>query len=174
MAQKSISTEFSLANIASVVELLTATPLALAELSAQFAPEALYQPLRVGDRSFMEIAAHIVNCDERTSESIYAALLLKEPLVLDIHPERDRGKLLHYEQSAAAELLAYFSFRRKTLLRILNALSTAQWGRAIQETGKQRKETVYLLARVQAMHEAHHLVEIESRFGTLKPEKPIQ
>jgi hypothetical protein len=170
MAQKSISTEFSPANTAKAVEYLTATPQALVSLSALFAPEALYQPLRAGDRSFMEILAHIVNCDERTSDSIYAALLLKEPLVLDIHPERDWGKLLHYEQSNAAELLAYFSFRRKTLLRILNGLSEAQWARAIQEAGKQRKETVYLLARMQSLHEVHHLAEIESFSGKPLPE----
>lgn len=170
MAQKSISTEFSTVNIDKAVELLTATPQTLAKLSALFAPDALYQPLRAGDRSFMEIAAHIVNCDERTTETIYAALLLKEPLVLDIHPEREWGKLLHYEQSDAAELLAYFSFRRKTLLRIMNGLSEVQWERAIQETGKQRKETVYLLARGQALHEAAHIAEIQNFSGKRLPE----
>ncbi len=169
MAEKALSTEFSRANSAKAVAYLTATPQALLQLSALFDPQALYQPLRAGDRSFMEILAHIVNCDERTNESIYVALLLKEPLVLDIHPERQWGKLLHYEQGDAAELLAYFSFRRKTLLRILNGLSEAQWARTIQEAGKQRKETVYLLARVQAMHEVHHLAEIESFSGKRLP-----
>lgn len=167
---KPISTEFSPANIVAAVEVLAATPQALTSLSALFAPQALYQPLRAGDRSFMQILAHIVNCDERTSESIYAALLLKAPLVLDIHPERQWGKLLHYEQADAAELLAYFSFRRKTLLHILNGLNETQWARTIQEAGKQRKEMVYLLARAQALHEVHHIAEIANFSGLRLPE----
>ncbi|MBL8164701.1 MAG: DinB family protein [Anaerolineae bacterium] len=161
--KKAISTTLTPANIASVTALLTATPHTLSALSAGRAPEALRQPLGVGERSFIEVVAHLVNSDERTTETIYAALLLDEPLVLAIHPERDWGKLLRYEQCECAELLAYYSFRRATLLRVLNGLSAAQWERSIREAGKQRAESVYWRARAMALHEAEHVAELESR-----------
>jgi len=99
---------------------------------------------------------------------IYEALLLREPLVANIHVERDWGKLLRYEQFDAAELLAYFRVRRSTLVRVLNQLTPAQWGRVIREEGKARKESVYWRARGQAIHEAEHLDQIATRFGTVK------
>lgn len=153
------------ANIASVIELLRTTPQTLLALSAGRPPEALRQPLAPAERSFTQIVAHLVNCDERTTETIYAALLLDEPLVLAIHPERDWGQLLRYEEQSCADLLAYFGFRRSALLRVLGGLSEAQWGRSIREAGKQRKESVYWRARTQALHEAEHLAEIEGHFG---------
>ena len=167
--KKSISTEMTTENIAKIVELLTRTPETLTALSRRFSLQEQTQPLRSGERSFIEIVAHILNCDERTTESIYAAVLLKEPQVLDIHPERQWGKLLCYEQFEALQLLAYFSFRRKVLLRVLHNLTDAQWARTIREEDKQRKESVYWRARGQALHEAEHLTQIETRFGTLKP-----
>lgn len=166
--KKSISSEMTRANIARVMEMLTETPQALLTLNQGLAREEQSQPLKPGERSFIEIVAHILNCDERTTETIYAALLLHEPLILDIHPERQWGKLLHYEQFECAELLDYFGFRRKTLLHVLDGLSDAQWGRVIREAGKQRKESVYWRARGQALHEAEHIAQIETRFGTVK------
>jgi hypothetical protein len=166
--KKSISTEMTSANIARVVELLTRTPQELVRLSQSFAPDRLAEPLRPGDRSFVEIVAHILNCDDRATDSIYAALLLNQPFILDIHPERQWGRLLRYEHFDCPELLAYFAFRRKALLRVLEGLNEAQWSRVIQEQGKQRKESVYWRARGQALHEVEHLAEIETRFGTLQ------
>lgn len=165
--KKSISTEMSPENIARVMEILTTTPQKLAALSQDFTPQTQSQPLKPGERSFIELVAHILNCDDRTTEVIYEALLLKEPLVANIHVERDWGKLLRYEQFDAAELLAYFRVRRITLVRVLNELTNAQWQRVIREEGKARKESVYWRARGQALHEAEHLTQIETRFGTV-------
>ncbi len=167
--KKSISTAMSRENIARVMEILTTTPQTLATLSQDFTPQTQSQPLRTGDRSFIELVAHILNCDDRTTECIYEALLLKEPLFANIHVEREWGKLLRYEQFEAAELLAYFRVRRTALVRVLNELTPAQWGRVIREEGKERKESVYWRARGQALHEAEHLSQIATRFGTVKP-----
>ncbi len=68
------------ANIVQVMEILAATPVKLASLSADFTLEEQ-----------------------------------RQPLILDIHPERQWGNLLHYEQFEFADLLAYFNFRRKVL-----------------------------------------------------------
>jgi hypothetical protein len=158
-----LSTDLTDANISSVVRLLTTTPMQLQHVRARLEPTALHQPLKIGERSFAGIVAHIVHCDERTTESIYAALLLREPTILDIHPERQWGQLLHYEAADCDELLLYFSFRRKTLLRILGGLTLTQWARALREHGKQRAESVYWRARTMTLHEQEHLNEIESR-----------
>jgi hypothetical protein len=163
--KKPIATEMNAANIASVLEMLTATPHTLVSLSKDFAPEALTQPLKAGERSFVEIVAHIIHCDERTTEAIYAALLLETPQLLDIHPERRWGKLLRYDQFECVELMAYFQFRRKALLMVLNGLTDIQWGRTVREMGKQREESVFWRARGQALHEAEHLGQIETRFS---------
>jgi hypothetical protein len=75
-----------------------------------------------GQRSFTEILAHLINCEARSSEAIYLALLADDPVLVDIHPERQLGKLLRYDQLAFADLLAYFKLRRTVLLRVLASL----------------------------------------------------
>lgn len=88
------------------------------------------------------------------------ALTLGEPLLAGIHPERDYGKLMRHDLLPAAGALAYFRVRRAALLRVLAGLSEAQWGRTVRQAGKQRRESVYLLARMQALHEAEHVAEL--------------
>jgi hypothetical protein len=158
-----ISTEQTETNIVRVLEILAETPRQLTRLSQGRPTDALRQPLAPGERSFTETVAHILNCDERASESIYAALVLREPLVLPIHPERQWGKLLRYDQCESAALLAYFTFRRASLLRVIGKLTPAQWGRVVREEGKARQESVYWLARGMALHELAHLGELETR-----------
>jgi hypothetical protein len=60
-----------------------------------------------------------------------------------------------------AELLAYFKIRPTVLLLVLAGLDDRGWSRAVCEAGKQRKESVYLTSRGQALHEAEHLTELE-------------
>ena len=119
-----------------------------------------------GQRTFTENLAHLLNCEARSSEAIYLALLADDPLFLDIHPERQWGKLLHYERLSDEELLAYFNFRRTVLLRVLASLSDEQWARTISEPGKKRKESVYWRARTMALHELEHLTEMTTFFST--------
>jgi len=113
----------------------------------------------------VETVAHLVNCEALTAGSIYLALLRDAPLIPDIHPELDLGKLLRHEASDPAELLAYFAFRRRVLLGVLDKLTEAQWARVIRETGKQRQESVYWRARVQALHELAHVTELAQKLG---------
>jgi hypothetical protein len=58
------------------------------------------------------------------------------------------------------DLLAYFTFRRQVLLRVLAGLSDAQWSRTIREEGKARQESVYWRARGLAHHEQSHLSDL--------------
>ena len=163
--QKTISTDLTPANIARVLELLRETPEKLNALSKLLSVEKLRQPLGADERSLTEDLAHLINSEARTSEAIYLALLVDEPLIADIHSERDWGKLLRFDLLDFPELLVYFKIRRKVLLRILSALTEAQWSRPIREEGKKRKESIYWRARSLALHESEHVSDLERKIG---------
>lgn len=165
--KKSISTDLTPANIAAVLEILGSIPSRLEQLSTSLTADQSYQPLGDGERSFIENVAHLINCESRSAETIIAALTLNEPLILNIHPERQVGKLLHLEDLPLADLLAYFKFRRAVLLRVLNGLTDAQWKRVVRAEGKERKESVYWQARGLALHESEHLTEMETKVKSI-------
>ena len=109
--------------------------------------------------------AHLLHCEALTSQAIYLALLLPEPLLADLHPERDLGRLLRLDLLPVEELLAYFKVRRAILLRVLEALPSAKWSRAVRQHSKQRTESVDWQARSQALHELEHLQELDFRLS---------
>ena len=155
--KKSIPTSLTESNIAKVMDLLAATPSILEALSKPLTAEQLRQPLGTGERSFTEDLAHLINSEARSSEAIYLALLVDEPLIADIHSERQWGKLLRFDLLDFSDLLAYFKIRRKVLLRVLSGLKEKDWARVVREEGKQRKESVYWRARMVALHESEHV-----------------
>ena len=161
--KKSITTDQTPDNIAKVMEVLTESPTRLEALSKSVAVERLRQALGTGERTPTEVLAHVINGEARSSEMIYQALLVNEPFFADIHSERDWGKLLRFDLLDFSELFAYFIIRRKVLLRVLSGLKEKDWGRAVREEGKQRKESVYWRARTIAMHELDHLGDLESK-----------
>jgi hypothetical protein len=162
---KKIATQPTPENIAAVLDILTATPTHLEQLSAPLSADQLRQPLGEGERSFTDAMVHLINGEARTSQSIYMALLVEEPFFPDVHPDRDMGKLLRYERFEFPALLMYFNMRRVVLLSVLNGLKEAQWSRVIREEGKQRKESVYLLARMTALHELDHVMDLQRKLG---------
>jgi len=161
--KKAISSHLTSANIAKVMELLAATPAQLENLSKPLSEEQLHQPPGAGERSFTADLAHLINTEARSSEAIYLALLMEEPLVPGVHPERQWGKLLKFDLLPFSELLAYFKLRRVVLLGVLAALNETQWARSIREAGKKRQESVYWRARTIAMHELEHLTDLQSK-----------
>lgn len=162
---KTIPTEQTPDNIGRVLAILAAKPEALAAYAGGRSDGQLRQPLGPGGRSFAETVAHLINTEWRTTESITLALLTDEPLLPAVHAERDYGKLLRHDLMPAAESLAYFRYRRAVLLRLLSSLTEAQWARAVREESKQRRESIYRLARGMALHERTHLANlaVESR-----------
>lgn len=171
--KKAVSTQPTTSNFAKVIDLLGDTPNRLESLSQHLSDEHLRRPLCAGERSFTEVLAHLVNCEARSSEAINLALLADEPLFVDLHPERQFGKLLRYDLLPFFDLLAYFKLRRRVLLRVLTSLPVRDWSRSIREVGKKRKESVYWRARSIAMHELEHLSELESSQGRLGP-RPLK
>ena len=163
--KKQISTEQTEGNIREVLRLLAEMPDRLERLSKGLSDKRLHEPLGKGERSLIEALAHILNCEAITAESIYLALMLKEPVMHRIHAERDLGKLLRLDQMPFEELTAYFKIRRTVLMNVLNSLNDKQWSRAIREEGKQRKESIYWRARGQALHELEHVLDLEKKLS---------
>jgi hypothetical protein len=160
--KKPISTTQTFDNIRKVLELLAATPNQLTRLSQPLSDAQLHQPLGQGERSLTETLAHLLHCEARTTESITLALLADKPIFVELHAERQLGKLLRYDLLPFTELLAYFKVRRTVLLRVLTPLTEAQWSRYVVRAGK-RNESVYWRARGQATHEAEHLEDLKHK-----------
>jgi hypothetical protein len=163
--KKQISTDQNKSNIEAVLRLLRETLAKLERLGVNVSGKQLQTPLGASERTPTEILAHIINCEALASESIYLALLRNEPLIPDLHAERDLGKLLRFDTLPFPELLTYFKLRRNVLLRILETLTEKQWSRVVREEGKQRKESIYWRARAQALHELEHLLDLENKLG---------
>jgi hypothetical protein len=161
--KKAIPTEQTPDNIQQVLTLLADAPHRLSILAAPLSLEQLTQPLAPGERSFTETLVHLVNTETLTAESIFLALLRKEPLLHKLHAERDLGKLLRLDRYPFHDLLAYFIFRRQVLLDVLRPLSEKQWARTVREEGKARRESVYWRARGQALHELEHILDLETK-----------
>ena len=159
--KKLISTDMTASNIQDVLQLLRETPAALKTLSRGLSSQQLNAPLGPGERSFTECLAHLLHCEALTSQAIFLALLIDEPLLANIHPERDLGKLIRLDHMPFEELLDYFKFRRTILLRVLEPLTEKKWSRGVREEKKQRKESVFWKARGQALHELEHLQDLE-------------
>lgn len=161
--KKQISSEQTDSNIKEVMRLLRETPAKLEGLSKGLSDKQFHEPLGTGERSLAEALAHLINCEAITSESIYLALMLNEPLMANIHAERHLGKLLRFDLLPFAELMAYFKIRRTVLMRILDSLTEKEWSRVMREEKKLRKESVYWRARGQALHELEHLSDLENK-----------
>lgn len=167
--EKSIPTQLSNANVATVTALLRATAAQLTAMSTGQTDDMLRRPLRPGERSFVGIVGHLLNSEARIAEAIGLALLVDEPLLAGVHPERHWGPLLRYHEMPVSALIDYFALRRDILLRVLESLTPAQWARTTRQTGKQRQESIYLWARSLALHEREHVMEAAAGLGIEVP-----
>lgn len=163
--KKSVSTKISPANIAAIMDILAETPVQIERWGAALSSDGLHQPIGPGERSLTEVLAHLINCEARTADAIYLALLVDQPMLHNIHPERQWGMLLGHALVEFADLMGYFKFRRMILMRVLSSLTDSQWQRVVREEGKQRQESVYWLARTLALHELEHLTDLQVKLG---------
>ena len=151
-----------------MLAVLAAAPDRLNALGRGLTDAQLDRPLGEGERSFKRDLTHLTYCAERGSDPIHHALLLDLPVMPRIHAERDWGALMRYEAFEVAELLAYFSFRRAALLRILRGLSRDQWDRSVRREGLKRCESVYYSARGLCLHEYGHLEDLTGKLALLR------
>ena len=167
---KRLTTQSSPERIALTLEHLEVGPQRLENLRAGLSDAEMTRPLGAGERSFKRDVTHLIYCAERGAAPIHHALLLQEPCMPRIHAERDWGKLMAYEAFEIDELLTYYRFRRRALMRILRALGAKRWERAVRREGVKRRESVYFAARGLCLHELAHLEDLAGKLGkTLSP-----
>lgn len=106
----------------------------------------------------------MLNGEAKSSEMIYQALLVNEPIFVDIHPDWHWVKLLRFDMLEFKDLLVHLKLHRTVLLRVLSELKEEDWSRCVYEEGKQRKESVYWRARKIVMHQLDHLGVLGKRF----------
>lgn len=164
---KRLTTKPSDERIALILEVLAAAPKRLKDLSAGLTDHELDRPLGQGERSFKRDLTHLIYCAERGTDPIFHALILKEPFIPRIHAERDWGALMQYETFEFAELMAYFTFRRRALLPILYDLSHDRWERSVRREGVKRPESVYHWARGLCVHEYGHLEDLAAKLDAI-------
>jgi len=162
---KRLTTQPSAERIALILKVLEATPERLRELSSGLTEADLTTPLGAGERSFKRDLTHLIYCAERGADPIHHALLLQDACMPRIHAERDWGALMRYDAFDIPELMAYFSFRRRALLRILSELSPQQWELTVRREGVKRVESIYYSARGLCVHERDHLEDLARKLG---------
>ncbi len=160
---KRLTTRQSPERIELTITVLSAAPQRLRNLGAGLTETELTTPLGAGERSFKRDLTHLIYCAERGEYPIVHALLLDHPQLPRIHAERDWGKLMRYEAFQVAELLDYFDFRRRALLRVLRGLKPKQWERSVYRDGVKRSESVYYAARGLCLHEVEHLEDLAKK-----------
>ena len=159
------STRITANNITTICATLRRIPDELEQLGSALTQSQLDEPMAQGERSPRRVLAHILNCESVSFRAIHFALLLDAPYMPRIHAERDWGKLTRYEQFSYAEMLAYFRFRRRALMSVLDRLDESEWGRAFQPEGRKKPDSVYLQARGMALHEFEHLADLREKLG---------
>lgn len=155
-------------NISRVLALLRESPIQLEALSWVMTEEQFCEPLTENEWSFKQHLAHLLSREEITSQSIYYALLVDDPILPDIHPQRQWASLVDYEHFPVSGLFNSYNFRRNTLLRVLAELTDAEWEYTVSRASK-RPDTIYRLARALALHEVDHLDDIAGKLKTRPP-----
>jgi hypothetical protein len=111
---------------------------------------------------------HLLNSEAVTAQAIFLARLVDEPTLAVIQSERGWGKLVHFDHYTSAELLTYYTFRRRVVMNVQRSLSDEQWERVVREAGKIRKESVSWKARALALHEVDHLIDLRLKLQAKK------
>ena len=156
-----ITTKPTKENFKKVLALLAETPGRLQTLSSARSAAELSAPLEKDQWSFAEIMGHLDACAELNTHATYYALLVDNPILPDVHPQRQWARLLRYQEVSFTDMQGNFDFRRELLLRKLNLLSGSQWLRPVTRQGK-RQENIYRIARSMALHEHDHLTQLEA------------
>ncbi len=155
-----ISTKVTGTNIESVLNLLKASPDAITELCGGITEVEGKRPFSPNEWSLIDHVAHLLHCEQISTQAIYQALLQSNSAIVDIHPERQFGKLVQFNQLSLLELTQLFVIKRKLLIQVLNNLTIEKWQHQIIKSNK-KPQSVYLLSRSLALHEADHILFLQ-------------
>jgi hypothetical protein len=148
------------AQIREYLQTLTQTPQRILDCIKGMDESQLKTPLAPKEWSIVEILAHMRGGADVWSYSIYAMLMLDNPVLAFIHP-RDWAKKQQYATLSFAENFEAFKVGRDNLVRILGGLSFEEWGRSATFTGKVNTFTIFGETMRMALHDADHCNQLE-------------
>lgn len=157
LKKRQMPTAYSEAAVEAILSTLADTPKFLSELSLQFNEENSHIPLIEGKRSFYATVLHLLHFETIHYTASYTAKLISQPSIFSLHPERNIAQLGLYHNFSLKELLEAFLYERRKYLNFLRALKQKEWAKSMSESGKARKETLYLAARRTALHDYAHI-----------------
>jgi hypothetical protein len=154
--------------IEQVLTLLRATPLRLAALTADLAPEELQTRPNSDEWSANEVLAHLWACADVWGNCIVAMIAGDMPTLRAVNP-RTWIKKTNYLELEFQPSLRAFATQRAELLAVLSPLPSDAWERSarVSGAGKVLERTVLFYARWLAGHERPHVKQIERIVKTM-------
>ncbi len=144
-----------------VIKLLRESPLRIQSLAAGRTDQQLARKPDADTWSASEVLAHLRACADVWGRNIATILTQDQPTFRHVSP-RSWIRKTNYSDLNFGESFAAFTAQRKELLRVLRALSDADWNRSAtvrMPTGS-RTQTVLSYAQLLANHEAGHWEQI--------------
>jgi hypothetical protein len=147
------------AEIGHILAALEQTPHTLERIAAECSEAQLASAPGQGGWSAQEVLAHLRACADLWTQSIYAMLAEKDPVLADIN-ERKYALAARYAEVPFMPALTEFRSQRANLLRVLTALKPEEWERGAVILG--RSHTVFTQARRLAKHEGEHAGQLDA------------
>jgi hypothetical protein len=164
MARKPLPTE-------QVLELLSAHPRRIAELTAGLTPAQLRAALAPGEWSANDVLAHLRACADQWGGCIAVMLAEDHPTLRAINP-RTWIRQTDYPELEFRPSLDAFTAQRAELLAVLEPLPPDGWSRMATMTGagKPIERTVCGFAERLVIHERPHIRQIAKIASALQEE----
>lgn len=155
--------------IEQILTALGATPLRIAELTADLAPAQLQATPHPGEWSVNEVLAHLRSCADVWDNCIAVIIAQDRPTIRAVNPTTWIKQTDYPRQVFQASLHA-FATQRTALLAVLTSLAPESWSRAATVTGagKVLERTVFFYAQWLAHHERPHLKQIARIVNTTR------
>ena len=148
--------------------LLRATPLRLAELTADLSPAELHTRPNPDEWSANEVLAHLRACADVWGDCIVGIIAGDMPVLRAVNP-RTWIKKTNYLELEFQPSLRAFATQRTDLLTVLSSLPPEDWERsaAVTGAGKVLERTVLFYAQWLAGHEQPHVKQVERIVKTM-------
>ena len=148
--------------IEQILNILTETPLRIAELIVGLTEAQLHAAPSLGEWSANEVLAHMRSCADVWGNSVITIIKHDTPTIRAVNP-RTWIKSTDYVEQKFQPSLRAFTAQRAELLAVLEPLPPKSWSRSaiVTGAGNPLKLTVQSYAQRLAVHERPHVKQIK-------------
>jgi hypothetical protein len=152
-----------------ILNILSATPPRIAELTNGLEPALLHTPPGQDEWSVNDVLAHLRACGQVWGGYIRTILAEDRPTIRAVSP-RTWIKQTDYLEQEFQPAFQAFDTQRAELLSVLQALPPAGWSRAARviAVGRDYERSVLSYADRLARHERGHVRQIENIVNTIR------